>query len=358
VKKLIMSRGAMFPLLLRALLGIQLVAAAELLGSQKGNGTVPSVAAIAGCKTSCGDLTFRYPFGFGADCFRGPDFALTCNQSAHQPPMLLLRDGITQVISNIIDNAIGGTLRINIQSTIPVNYDGANVYNMSWTSPGNSFELGGVWLNVTGCGFDIYFTNLDVGVTYLYCTLTCPTRDITDMVARQNCNGTGCCTIYASTPIQSFHLRFVRHGESNPEAPAPYNRSSLWDYINVTTIYADLSWTIVDQPNCASAKKNNTNFACAGNNTQCIDSSESQYLGYSCYCSPGYIGNPYLLDGCYRDTTGTVPSSLITRVILSKTFLSLIKFIEKCSKIYNLELVSLDIPIVGLNGHLVRLSSK
>jgi len=287
----------MIPLLLRALLGIQLVAAASevVLGSQKGNGTVPSVA---GCKTSCGDLTFSYPFGIGARCSRGPEFALTCNESA-QPPILLFRDGITQVTSNIVIATYGGVgvqhVGINMHSTIPPVSYGVNVYNMSWTSPGNSFVLSFLRLNVTGCGFDIYFTNLDINMTSLCCTLICPTSgDITDMVARQNCNGTGCCPIVWKTNIRAFNLKFVRHRESN--------RSSLWDYyINMTRWYGHLSWNIADQPSCASAK-NNTNFACVGNNSRCIDTQDWQYFGYSCSCNPGYVGNPFLFDGCSRDT--------------------------------------------------------
>jgi hypothetical protein len=138
-------------------------------------------------------------------------------------------------------------------------------------------------------------------MTSLSCTLTCPTWDtsITDMVDRKNCNGTGCCPIYRNTPTRAFSLKFVRHGESNPGPPN--NLSSLWDYINVTTWYSYLAWIIVDQPNCASAKKNNTNFACVGTNSRCIDRQVSQHFGYSCFCNPGYVGNPYLLIGCSRD---------------------------------------------------------
>nr|TKW03847.1 hypothetical protein SEVIR_7G069300v2 [Setaria viridis] len=85
----------MFPLLLlRSLLGIQLLMLVSVvLGTQaESNGTVSTIPTLSGCKTSCGDLTFSYPFGIGPDCSRGGDFELTCDESA-QPPALLLHDG-------------------------------------------------------------------------------------------------------------------------------------------------------------------------------------------------------------------------------------------------------------------------
>nr|TKW03816.1 hypothetical protein SEVIR_7G068645v2 [Setaria viridis] len=296
----------MFPLLLlRSLLGIQLLMLVSVvLGSQaESNGTVSTIPTLSGCKTSCGDLTFSYPFGIWPNCSRGGDFELTCNESA-QPPTLLLHDGITQVAYNIVTVDTGSYsssryIGINFPYTIPVSY-GVHTYNMSWNSPGYSFTLSSIWMNITGCDFDIYFSDRDANITSPMCTLKCPTSDITDMAARQNCNGTGCCLIFWENSVRAFNLTFVRHRESSPEVN--YNRSSLWDYINVTTVSASLSWNIVDQPNCASAKENNATFACVGNNSRCIDDVEDfGYIGYSCKCNSGYVGNPYILSGCSRD---------------------------------------------------------
>jgi hypothetical protein len=178
--------------------------------------------------------------------------------------------------------------------------NGVDIYNFSWNSPGKSFALSYGLFNVTGCGFDIYFDDRDINTTAQRCTLACP-EEIKDMAeAKKNCNGTGCCSINLEATIRAFGLGFVRHNQSSVQLQP--NRSSLWDHINVTTDYAKLAWNIIDQPNCASTKQNNTNYACVENNSRCIDREESLDFGYSCRCNPGYLGNPYVLNGCSKGT--------------------------------------------------------
>ncbi|XP_066399042.1 wall-associated receptor kinase-like 6 [Miscanthus floridulus] len=291
------NRSVVLQLLLIALLGTQSML---LLAS-----SAPSAATLDGCRTSCGYLTFDYPFGIGAaGCFRNPDFELICNDSV-RPPMLSLRDGITQVAYNIVTTDTGPLYGVNDEIDIALTYtipvrNGVDVYNISWNSPAKSFTLSYARFNVTGCGFDMYLDDRDTNTIVRLCTLTCP-EQITETVARQNCNGTGCCPVHLETNILAFGLSFVRHNQSSVVQVQP-NRSSLWDHINATTIYASLTWNIVDQPSCTSTKQNNTNYACVANHSRCIDSDESLNFGYSCRCNPGYVGNPYILSGCAKDT--------------------------------------------------------
>ncbi|TVU13982.1 hypothetical protein EJB05_37422, partial [Eragrostis curvula] len=297
----------MSPLLLLALLGRQLALASGVLRSQEGNGPLPSAATLAGCPTSCGNLTFNYPFGTGAShCFRWPDFELTCNESVH-PPRLFLRDGITQVAYNIVTTDTGSPygyggndyIDIDLTYTIPMRY-GVDAYNMSWVSPAKSFALDFDRMNVTGCNFEVYFSDGGSNTWSRLCTLTCPEGELTDMAALQNCNGTGCCSIVLEdVTIPSFELKFLPL--NNRSADLLPNRSSLWNYINITTDGAELSWRIMDQPTCAIAKDNKSNFACVGKDSRCMDNTESLDFGYLCKCNPGYVGNPYLINGCSRD---------------------------------------------------------
>jgi hypothetical protein len=45
-------------------------------------------------------------------------------------------------------------------------------------------------LNITGCNYDTYFLGQDTNAPVELCTVTCPDPEITDKVARENCNGT------------------------------------------------------------------------------------------------------------------------------------------------------------------------
>uniref|UniRef100_A0ACD5U968 Uncharacterized protein n=1 Tax=Avena sativa TaxID=4498 RepID=A0ACD5U968_AVESA len=174
---------------------------------------------------------------------------------------------------------------------------------MSWNL-GRSFSDYGLQLNFTGCDFDVQV--LDTNNTMGQCGVTCPDEDITGSVARKNCNGTGCCSIFGSSETTAgLVIKFVRHkiGKSKFEEHRN-NRSSIWDTIDVTTDTANTWWSIVvDQPDSDGTLHNMTDYACISNHSSLGVDSESYlgYYSYHCQCNDGYKGNPYITDGCSGD---------------------------------------------------------
>ncbi|CAL5038329.1 unnamed protein product [Urochloa decumbens] len=172
-----------------------------------------------------------------------------------------------------------------------------HTYHFSWNLS-SSFTVYYGLLNITGCDFDIHLLEPDSNSSIWLSTNSCPHKNITENLARQDCNGTGCSSVSTGSSTRDFQLKFVRRNETIIDALS--NGSSLWNTINITTNWAAITWSINDQPTCARAKDNNTNYACVSINSQCSDGDLSD-LGYTCYCKNGYIGNPYVRDGCKRD---------------------------------------------------------
>lgn len=85
-------------------------AVATLVQAYHGNMSLPSAAMLAGCKRSCGNLTFDYPFGTGSShCFRQPDFELICDNTT-RPPRLFFRNSTTEIVESPDSGKISYTI--------------------------------------------------------------------------------------------------------------------------------------------------------------------------------------------------------------------------------------------------------
>uniref|UniRef100_A0A0E0GZL6 Protein kinase domain-containing protein n=1 Tax=Oryza nivara TaxID=4536 RepID=A0A0E0GZL6_ORYNI len=204
---------------------------------------------LDGCNSSCGNLTFAYPFGIGQECFLNPDFELICHHGDNtHPPSLFLQGSSLQVVEDIVvrssdDYNVHG-FGVNMSDAIPVVL-GVDVYNYTWTSP-ESFLLIDTTVKVVGCDMVVYYENKSVPL----CTLTCPNKTMTEADAMMNCNGTGCCkfSYMMNKTMSFFQLQFVRSNETVSHSV----NSSLWNSIQLRLYSPYLEWSI-DQPSCSTA---------------------------------------------------------------------------------------------------------
>ncbi|KAJ6685318.1 WALL-ASSOCIATED RECEPTOR KINASE 2-LIKE ISOFORM X2 [Salix purpurea] len=260
---------------------------------------------LPGCQDKCGDVSIPYPFGTSEGCYFNEHFRITCDTKI-TPPLPYLWSSKVEVLSISLD----GHLRI-------LTFVGADCYNKSGARESRTksiailpaFPFSNTRNKFFGIGCDTIalISGVDLhGQTYSTgCLSLC---NDTASVTNGSCNGIGCCQI----PIPGNLLRysatvtsFKNHTdiwESNPcgfsflaeEESFSFTIANLTSIKNTTRLPSSIDWAIGNQT-CEEAKKDLTGYVCKAN-SGCYDSSNAP--GYLCNCSSGYIGNPYLPDGC------------------------------------------------------------
>uniref|UniRef100_A0A0D3FT54 Protein kinase domain-containing protein n=1 Tax=Oryza barthii TaxID=65489 RepID=A0A0D3FT54_9ORYZ len=132
------------------------------------------------------------------------------------------------------------------------------------------------------------------------------------------CKGLGCCESSITPGLTQFAVGWGRwpgasdddYGELDPEQYYQYafvaqkdwytfkqDHLTHWDIDNISVPFV-LHWDIKDGPACRPETNYDSPFgACHSNHSKCANVT-SGLDGYFCKCSEGYIGNPYIPDGC------------------------------------------------------------
>ncbi|CAO2144390.1 unnamed protein product [Urochloa humidicola] len=297
---------------------------------------------LPGCPTTCGDVSVPYPFGISTNCsLHG--FDLTCDHG-HNPPRLLLSNGgsdmLLQVTDIYLDNA---TLRVMSGPPI-INHTSMvrTIEKTGWKLPID--ERGPYVLSydhnkfiLVGCGYYAAALPNDnsppvEGKEAASCFSQCLTQDRrhwmpTDGGGCSQCSGNGCCQASISTfnPSYKVELSMV-HAEREVQTIAVLIAEQGWidsrwcrmaglDWPfgtpppppDLSTVPLVLEWamnsTVPMNPgsvpdNITRCPMDRTSSACRSSHSLCVDMNTVTRSGYSCRCSEGYYGNPYLNDGC------------------------------------------------------------
>ncbi|KAH7687221.1 Non-specific serine/threonine protein kinase protein [Dioscorea alata] len=287
---------------------------------------------------ACNITNIHYPFGIPNVSTQEPmrGFEILCNSSS---PMMVQLDNNLVEVKNISSD---GQIRVLLKTfasrcargSLEESQDQgqeaiANLENTPYTFSHTMNKL-----IVVGCDAFAIILAPDHSTVATGCTSFCiSTESVTDGV----CAGVGCCQANIPPGLKSITLNFISIRNITGAASKFRARPVVIDpkYKNLTgnEDYGECSKVFVMDPNkftfsrqslsfqrqnhdkdmnekgmevvldwsignktCAQACfPGNSNCACVSTNSYCNNSLEG--LGYRCYCSDGYRGNPYLKDG-------------------------------------------------------------
>ncbi|XP_042480670.1 putative wall-associated receptor kinase-like 16 [Macadamia integrifolia] len=259
-------------------------------------GNINVTMAKPNCLDKCDNITVPYPFGFGAKkCYRDESFRQTCNEN---PPKLfhgklevshISLQGQMRVMTNVSNDCF------NISSGV----DNYTDYTLNCKGKPLTFSDTENRLTVLGCDTAAFITGSNGQNFTSGCRMICSEKH---SPIEGSCSGIGCCQTSIPKGIKSFTIETYSYGNSCSYGflvelkQFKFSVSYLSDF-NISRVPIVLDWAIEQKngPSCEEAKKFNFTYAC-GKNTKCFNSKNG--LGYSCKCSHGYYGNPYLQDGC------------------------------------------------------------
>lgn len=265
------------------------------------------------CQERCGNFRIPYPFGIGPDCYRDKNFEITCKQN-EEGFMSYSGDinSTLQVFSFSVSQSQATMLKhlryncYNASGLMDHQYSGLNL-------SGTPFTISAAKNKFTAIGCDTVAYIAGNNNTYISgCMAFCNANDLSNMTSG-SCTGTGCCQVSIPENLVDYHSEFSSRSFNGTWKynPCSYSVVAEQDWFKFDVSYLKgnnfkfnfhtgvplvLDW-VAGNVTCEEAMKDSSSYACRSSYSNCTNSPHGR--GYTCNCSQGYEGNPYLDNGCH-----------------------------------------------------------
>lgn len=278
--------------------------------------------ALPGCPKDCGNgVLIPYPFGVGVRCYLSSYYEVFCKDNKPFIVQYSEKNAVYEVTEILLQTSEIRVLSEFRQRSSVSEISDPDFFQVYLTRATFSFSHTKNKLTTVGCnaiGALILYDSKPSGDgiengNALGCLVTC--RSGTDNgLADDTCGGYGCCQTSIPPAVGYISLTYQAITQSNlpwlAKTPADGTQSGyvfVVEAANYTFKKNHIGWQgnktfplvlnwLIRGTTCENAQTNSSSYACKDINSICINS--TIFTGYTCNCSQGYQGNPYLDGGC------------------------------------------------------------